>query len=171
MTAPEGDEVAAIDGVDGEVPVGISLNEHGQEIVHALVKQQDGKDNLAADKLADAAVGMGSLVESAEAPPILQIANKKELAPAPSSTPASAPTATIVDVRERTITYLRQKGGKCSLKAFSEDMKGSLYIAGGLDKNSPLYSKVLEALKEVTDTTRLPGESRPVLILKSEFAA
>merc|ERR1712232_431 len=148
VTAPEGDEEAAIEGVDGEEPVGISLTDHGQELA-TLLRQQDGNDSLAADRQSTAAVGLGRAGESASSP---------------TPAPAPPPAAPIVDIRERTITYLRQMGGKCSSKTFSEAL-------GLKDKGSPLYNEVVRVLKEVADTEKLPGESRSVLRLKPEFAA
>merc|ERR1712232_894203 len=48
VTAPECDEEAAFEGVDGEVPVGTSLTDHGQQI-DSLIRKQDGTDCVATD--------------------------------------------------------------------------------------------------------------------------
>lgn len=65
------------------------------------------------------------------------------------------------ELRKRTIECLRQRGGTCKLS--------NVVAALGLrSQHSPLYKRAVAVLKEVADVQRMPGESRPLLVLKRE---
>lgn len=65
------------------------------------------------------------------------------------------------ELRTRTVACLRRRGGTCKLS--------NIAAALGLrNPHSPLYKRVVVVLKEVADMERMPGEERPLLMLKPE---
>eukprot|EP00928_Gymnodinium_smaydae_P000956 TRINITY_DN1034_c0_g2_i1.p1 TRINITY_DN1034_c0_g2~~TRINITY_DN1034_c0_g2_i1.p1 ORF type:complete len:797 (+),score=192.04 TRINITY_DN1034_c0_g2_i1:95-2392(+) len=64
------------------------------------------------------------------------------------------------DLRTRAIASLRRRGGTCTLS----DAASAL---GLTNPGSALYQQVVKTLREVADVMRVPGESRPLLVLKA----
>jgi hypothetical protein len=96
-----------------------------------------------------------------------------------SSTPKASPAARkekqapssgrcapeeVAELRDRVVACLQLHGGRCSLK-FLLDKLG----LSSTDKQSPLYTVLLNTLQQVAKTTKQPGEKRAQLVLKDKL--
>lgn len=66
------------------------------------------------------------------------------------------------ELRARVVDCFRKRGGTCGLS----DAAAALCLK---DRKSALYQRAVAVLKEVSTTQRLPGEARPVLVLKPDL--
>lgn len=67
-------------------------------------------------------------------------------------------------LRDQLVQCLRDRGGRCGLS----QAVGALGLRMG-DQQSPMWQEAVTAIKEVATTQRVPGESRPVLVLLPAF--
>lgn len=102
---------------------------------------------------------------AASVAPAVPAAAAAGAAPSPSrSTSATSATSSRQQLRQRAIACLQANGGQCSLSVAGAAL-------GLTSPDSPMYKQVVAVLKEVADMRRLPGEARPQLFLRPEFAS
>jgi len=81
----------------------------------------------------------------------------------PAPKPFNLETATDDDLRSKVISSIKAAGGHCTLLGVAKAL-------GLTNKGSPIYQRAVNVIKEVAVKKEIPGEGRPVLVLKPEFA-
>eukprot|EP00927_Polykrikos_kofoidii_P061033 TRINITY_DN55924_c0_g1_i1.p1 TRINITY_DN55924_c0_g1~~TRINITY_DN55924_c0_g1_i1.p1 ORF type:complete len:522 (-),score=120.96 TRINITY_DN55924_c0_g1_i1:180-1745(-) len=84
------------------------------------------------------------------------------VAPPPQQETAGQSDETMA-IRQRVVQCLQKQGGRCTLKAAAE-------AVGLKDSKSKLYEAFVAVAKEVAKIEKIPGERRPLLVLKPEYA-
>lgn len=106
----------------------------------------------------------------AAAPKAAVGATGSSTAPAPaaasrsSEPPAPAIPITKDALRAKLVQCLLAKGGRCALS----EAAGALGLKDG-DRHSPMWQQAIACIKEVASTQRVPGETRPMLVLLQKF--
>lgn len=170
----------------GEDELGLSGDEEGDEIlteqgkeIQRLLEQMEATEESAepnaAEPAPDGEAGESSGGEYSEGECDARRKRRRsdEVAeaapPAPKCAAAAAPTAgpgggglpDDDELRAKAVACLKRHGGSCSLAQAADAL-------GLTKKNSPLYQRVIAAIKSVASIERAPGSSRAMLVLRPD---